>query len=69
MFKFQIEPVKNEDYPEAGPIPGEMEKGVGISYNGANGHIYFEDVTFDGMHIGKTYLYKITEVIPEGAAG
>lgn len=68
MFKFQIEPVKNEDYPEAGPIPGEMEKGVGISYNGANGHIYFEDVTFDGMHIGKTYLYKITEVIPEGAA-
>ena len=63
-FKFRVEAVVNETYPEQGPLPNGAD-----SYevtNGIGGEISFGQATFGTEHHGKTYLYKISEVVPEG---
>lgn len=63
-FKFKIETVTDENHVEIGPLPGGA-----TSYevtNGIGGNISFGQATFDSHHVGKKYLYKITEVVPNG---
>ena len=63
-FTFRIETVVNDEYTDKGPLPGGAD-----SYdvtNGITGDISFGQATFDTSHYGKKYLYKITEVVPDG---
>ena len=63
-FKFKIETVTDENHVEIGPLPGGA-----TSYevtNGIGGNISFGQATFDSHYVGKKYLYKITEVVPNG---
>lgn len=69
MFKFKIEALGyNTDggntfsqRDENQPLPAQTE-----TTNIANGNVAFEEMTFDQSMIGRTYGYKITEVLPQG---
>ena len=63
-FKFRVEAVVNETYPEQGPLPNGAD--FYEVTNGIGGEISFGQATFGTEHHGKTYLYKISEVVPEG---
>ncbi len=63
-FSFKIETVVDEEYTEAGPLPGE-ESSYTVSC-GTGGQISFGQATFDSKYVGNKFLYKITEVLPEG---
>ena len=60
MFEFQIETVVNDEYKEAGPLLN------GKGSNALSGQINFGSVECGSEHKGKKYLYKITEIVPEG---
>lgn len=63
-FSFKIETVVDEEYTEAGPLPvGESSYTVSC---GTGGQISFGQATFDSKYVGNKFLYKITEVLPEG---
>lgn len=65
-FTFRVEAVVDDIHPEKGPLPGGAD-----SYevtNGLGGEISFGQATFGTEHYGKTYLYKISEVLPEGVS-
>ena len=57
MFNFRIEPVMDNNPMPKNPI-GEVN---------ADGSVTFEDVVFTGDMIGKSFQYRITEVVPDGA--
>ena len=57
MFNFRIEPVM--DY---APMPANP-----IGTVNADGTVTFEDIVFTGDMIGKSFQYRITEVVPDGA--
>lgn len=69
MFKFKIEALGyNTDggdtfsqSDENQPLPAQTE-----ITNIANGDVAFGEMTFDQSMIGRTYGYKITEVLPQG---
>ena len=63
-FSFKIETVVDEEYTEAGPLPGG-ESSYTVSC-GTGGQISFGQATFDGTYVGEKFLYKITEVLPKG---
>ena len=63
-FSFKIETVVDEEYTEAGPLPGG-ESSYTVSC-GTGGQISFGQATFDSEYVGNKFLYKITEVLPEG---
>lgn len=63
-FSFKIETVVDEEYTEAGPLPGG-ESSYTVSC-GTGGQISFGQATFDSKYVGNKFLYKITEVLPEG---
>ena len=58
QFSFTLEPVTDD-----APMPGNVQ-----ATNRGDGTIAFDDITFGIDDIGKTYEYKVTEVVPEGAA-
>lgn len=62
-FSFKVETVVEDGY-EQGPLPGGQS-----SYTvscGVGGQISFGQATFGSEYVGKKFLYKITEVLPEG---
>lgn len=63
-FSFKIETVVDEEYTEAGPLPGR-ESSYTVSC-GTGGQISFGQAAFDGTYVGEKFLYKITEVLPKG---
>ena len=63
-FSFKVETVVDEEYTEAGPLPGG-ESSYTVSC-GTGGQISFGQATFDSEYVGNKFLYKITEVLPEG---
>lgn len=64
-FSFKVETVAEDGY-EQGPLPGG-ESSYTVSC-GAGGQISFGQATFDSTYVGKKFLYKITEVLPEGVS-
>lgn len=64
MFTFRVETIVNKDYQDKGPLPGGADQ-YDVK-NGVGGQISFGQATFGTNHDGRTYLYKITEVVPEG---
>ena len=57
MFNFRIEPATNNAPMPANPI-GEVN---------ADGSVTFEDIVFTGDMISKSFKYRITEVVQDGA--
>ena len=57
MFNFRIEPATNNAPMPADPI-GEVN---------ADGSVTFEDIVFTGDMISKSFKYRITEVVQDGA--
>lgn len=57
MFNFRIEPVT-----DWAPMPANP-----IGAVNADGSVTFEDITFASDMIGKSFQYRITEVVPDGA--
>ena len=64
-FSFKVETVVEDGY-QQGPLPGG-ESSYTVSC-GAGGQISFGQATFDSTYVGKKFLYKITEVLPEGVS-
>ena len=62
-FSFKVETVVDKDH-EQGPLPGGESSCI-VSC-GVGGQISFGQATFDSTYVGKKFLYKITEVLPEG---
>ena len=57
MFNFRIDPVTDR-----APMPVNK-----IGAVNADGSVTFEEVTFTGDMIGRSFQYRITEVVPDGA--
>lgn len=57
MFNFRIDPVTDQ-----APMPVNK-----IGAVNADGSVTFEEVTFTGDMIGRSFEYRITEVVPDGA--
>ena len=65
MFYFKVETVAEDGYGQ-GPLPGG--KGSYTVSCEEGGQISFGQTTFDSTYVGKKFLYKITEVLPEGVS-
>ena len=65
QFRFKLEAAG--DNKADVPMPGDMTERTVTSGNEEDGSIRFANMVFHSTDIGKTYLYKATEVMPEGA--
>lgn len=70
-FKFVIE--ENNHYGDGKDLPNPMPDGAAdrkmTVTNAADGSISFGQITFTEDHVGNTYVYKITEAIPQETNG
>lgn len=65
QFHFRLEAVgDNKDH---APMPGDREDREVTIGNAEDGAVQFQDMIFDTDDIGKTFLYKANEILPEGA--
>lgn len=65
QFQFRLEAVG--DNKDDAPMPGDIpERSVTIG-NAKDGAVQFQDIIYDTDDIGKTYIYRTSEVLPEGA--
>ena len=62
QFQFQLEAVT-----EGAPMPENTAKGKSIAPSTPGGRVDFPNTTFDTGDQGKTFVYKVSEVIPDGA--
>lgn len=49
------------------PMPVGSENGVSTVVNNFTGRFTFPTIHFNGDNVGNTYVYKVSEVVPEGA--
>lgn len=49
------------------PMPAVSENGVTTVVNNITGGFTFPTIHFNGDNVGNTYVYKVSEVVPEGA--
>ena len=62
QFQFQLEAVT-----EGAPMPENTADGKSIAPSTPGGRVDFPNTTFDTGDQGKTFVYKVSEVIPDGA--
>ena len=62
QFQFQLEAVTAD-----APMPEDARDGKITAPSTPGGRISFPDITYETADQGKTYVYKVSEVIPEGA--
>lgn len=66
MFKFKIKADSNNPQPEP-EVPGQKDDEGYYTVTNTGNSISFGNATFTKHHVGKTYTYEISEVIPTEA--
>lgn len=65
QFHFRLEAVGENK--ATAPMPGDIDEREVTIGNAEDGAVQFQDMIFDTDDIGKTYLYRASEVLPEDA--